>query len=120
MANLLVFVLDCIEQCPNVLDAWEEVGVTGVTIVESTGLARVRNAIRDDIPLMPSLRDLLADKEEHHRTLFSVVEDDEILERAIAATQKVVGDLSNENTGILFVVPVTRVLGLKKRRTERR
>lgn len=115
MANLLVFVLDCVEECPNVLDAWEKVGVTGVTILESTGMARVRNAIRDDMPLMPSLRDLLSGREEHHRTLFSVVEDDEILERAIAVTQEVVGDLSDENTGILFVMPVTRVLGLRKR-----
>lgn len=120
MANLLVFVLDCIEQCPNVLDAWEEAGVTGVTIVESTGMARVRSTIRDDMPLMPSLRDLLSGREEHHRTLFSVVEDDQALERAIAATEEVVGDLSRENTGILFVVPVTRVMGLRKRGADRR
>ena len=119
MANLLVFVLDCSERCPDVLDAWENAGVTGITILESTGMARVRNALRDDMPLMPSLRDLLSGTEEHHRTLFSVVEDDEILERAIAVTQEVVGDLSEENTGILFVVPVTRVLGLRKRARKR-
>lgn len=115
MANLLVFVLDCIEECPNVLDAWEKAGVTGATILESTGMARVRNVIRDDMPLIPSLRDLLSSREEHHRTLFCVIEDDEILERAVAATEQVAGDLTRENTGILFVMPVTRVIGLKKR-----
>ncbi|MGD8398844.1 MAG: hypothetical protein PVG11_08305 [Anaerolineae bacterium] len=114
MAHLLVLVLDNIEQCPDVLDAWEEAGVPGVTILESTGLNRVREGIRDDYPLMPSLRSLLVGQETHHRTLFSVVEDEAILERAIAATERVVGDLSQPYTGLLFVVPVSRVLGLAK------
>lgn len=113
MAQLLVFVLDNMEQCPSVLDAWEGAGVTGVTILESTGLNRVRQGIRDDFPLMPSLRSMLAGRETHHRTLFSVVEDEAVLERAIEATQRVVGDLSEPYTGLLFVVPVDRVLGLK-------
>lgn len=113
MADLLVLVLDNLEQCPDVLDAWEAAGVTGVTILESTGLNRMRQGIRDDYPLLPSLRSLLAGSETHHRTLFSVIEDETVLERAIAATQRVVGDLSQPYTGLLFVVPVSQVLGLK-------
>jgi len=92
---------------------WEGAGVTGVTILESTGLNRVRQGIRDDFPLMPSLRSLLAGGETHHRTLFSVVEDEAVLERAIEATRRVVGDLSQPHTGLLFVVPVSQVLGLE-------
>jgi nitrogen regulatory protein P-II 1 len=64
---------------------------------------------------MPSLRDLLAGTELHHRTLFSVVQDDEVLERAIAATERTIGDLDTHHSGILFVVPVTRALGLGRR-----
>jgi hypothetical protein len=115
MAHLLVFVLDDMQQCPDVLDAWEEAGVMGVTIIESTGLARVRSTIRDDLPLLPSLRDLLDDRETHHRTLFSVIEDEATLERVIAVTERIIGDFTRHHTGILFVVPVPRVLGLKKR-----
>lgn len=114
MAHLLVFVLDNLEQCADVLDAWEDAGVSGVTILESTGLNRVRQGMRDDFPLLPSLRSLLAGLEMHHRTLFSIVEDEAILDAAIAATQDVVGDLSQPYTGLLFVVPVSRVLGLKR------
>jgi len=108
-------VLDDVDQCPAILDAWEKAGVTGITMVESTGQARMRRAIRDDLPLMPSLRDLLAGSELHHRTLFSVVGDDEVLEQAIAATERTIGDLDTHDSGFLFVVPVTRVLGLKRR-----
>jgi len=116
MPQLLVLVVDNLAQCPAVLDAWEEAGVAGATILESSGLGRVRGIIRDDLPLLPSLKDLVAGREMHHRTLFSVIEDEETLERAIQATERVLGDLSNPHTGFLFVVPVTRVLGLVKRK----
>jgi hypothetical protein len=115
MTNLLVFVLDNLEQCPDILDAWEEAGIPGVTILESTGLGHLRNAMRDDLPLLPSLRDLLASRELHHRTFFTVIEDEATLERVIAATERIVGDFTRHHTGLLFVVPVIRVLGLEKR-----
>jgi nitrogen regulatory protein PII len=118
MAHLLVFVLDNMEQCPGVLDAWEKAGVQGVTILESTGLGRLRGATRDDLPLFPSLRDLLVSRELHHRTLFTVIEDEATLERVITATEQIIGDFARHHTGLLFVVPVIRVLGLKKRGQE--
>jgi nitrogen regulatory protein PII len=116
MAQLLVFVLDNLEQCPAVLDAWEQAGVAGATILESSGLGRMRVALRDDMPLLPSLKDLVAGRELHHRTLFSVINDEETLERAIEATERIVGDLSNPHTGLLFVLPVSRVLGIVKKK----
>jgi nitrogen regulatory protein PII len=115
MAHLIVFVLDNLEQGSEVLEAWEEAGVPGVTILESIGLGRLRRALQDDLPLMPSLNDILGERELHHRTLFSVVEDEATLEKVIAATQRVIGDFTRHHTGLLFVVPVGRVLGLEKR-----
>ena len=110
MAHLLVFVLDNLEQCSDILAAWEEAGAPGITILESTGLGRLRQAIPDDLPLLPSLHDLLVSQELHHRTLFSVIEDEATLERVIAATEHLVDGQDCYHTGILFVVPVTRVL----------
>ena len=115
MVHLLVCVLDNLEQCPDILDAWEAAGAPGVTILESTGLGRVRRAVRDDLPLLPSLRDFFARRELNHRTLFTVIEDEATLERVIAATERVIGDFTRQRTGLLFVVPVSRALGLEKR-----
>ena len=57
MFYLVVFVLDDPDRCRDILDAWEAAGAPGVTILDSSGLGRVRRAgIRDDIPLMPSFR----------------------------------------------------------------
>jgi hypothetical protein len=41
---MILLVLDNREQCPSVLDAWEAAGASGITILESTGLGRVRRA----------------------------------------------------------------------------
>lgn len=117
MAHLLVFVLDNLERCPAILDAWEEAGAPGVTVLESTGLGRLRRALRDDLPLLPSLSDVLVSQELHNRTLFTVIEDEATLERVIAATERIIGDFTRPHTGLLFVVPVSRVVGLKKRGT---
>jgi hypothetical protein len=70
--------------------------------------------MRDDIPLLPSLRDVLAGQELHHRTLFSVIEDDATVERVVSATERIVGGFDRRHTGLLFVVPVSQVFGLEK------
>lgn len=112
MFSLLVLVLDDPNKLTEVLAAWEEAGVPGVTVLESTGFARLRQRLRqDDLPLLPSLRTLFQAEEVQHNTLFSIVDDEAVIERTIAATQRIVGDLSQPNTGILFVLPVSRVVG---------
>ena len=113
MYHLILLVLDKMEQSQTVLDAWVAAGASGVTILETTGLAREReSAIRDDLPLMPSIESLLTSREEHHRTFFTVVEDEALVGRIIEATQAVTGDLDEADSGVLFVLPVTRAVGL--------
>jgi len=71
-------------------------------------------AIRDDIPLMPGLDDFYKRVEDYHRTLFTIVKDDDMLNKIVAATQNVVGNLNNPNTGILVVMPTAQVYGLEQ------
>lgn len=114
MAHLIVFVLDNLAQGPTILEAWQAAGATGVTILESTGLRRLQQIWRDDVPLFPSLRDLEGSQELHQRTFFTVVKDGAIVERIVRATQQVIGDFDKHHSGLLFVVPVSQVLGLDR------
>jgi nitrogen regulatory protein PII len=116
MPNAVFMVMPDLEHFQNVLDAWERLGVSGVTILESIGLHKIQEmrAGRDDLPLIPSLRHLLESEEYHHRTAFVVVDDDFDLDGLIEATEQAVGrDFDAPNSGILFVVPVTRALGMR-------
>ena len=111
--HLTLLVLYNMEQSQAVLDAWEAAGASGATILETSGLARVRESvIRDDLPLMPSIKSLLTSREEHHHTFFTVVEDEVLVGRIIEATQVIAGDLDEADSGVLFVFPVTRAVGL--------
>ncbi len=113
MYHMVMLVLNNPDRCTDVLDAWDATGVSGVTILESTGLGRLReSSIRDDLPLMPSLMNLLRTREEHHRTLFTVVEGEAKVDAVVEATLSIVGTLDEPNTGVLFVLPVSRVIGL--------
>jgi len=110
---LVVFVLDNPDLCQDILDGWEKAGAKGITILESTGIGRIRQAgIRDNLPLMPSLSDLFRSIETHNRTLFSVVDDLETAHGLVEAAQCAVGGLEQPNTGLLFVMPLLEVYGM--------
>ena len=113
MYQMILFVLDEIEKSSEILDAWELVGVRGVTILDSTGLGRARKiSYRDDIPLLPSLLDFVQERQEHHLTFFTVVENEALVDQVIAETERIMGNLSQPNKGALFVLPVSRAIGL--------
>lgn len=77
MPELVVCVVDDPEKAEDVLGAWVELGVPGVTILDSTGLGHHMSGLgaADDVPLFPSLESLLRAREESHRTLLAVVND---------------------------------------------
>jgi nitrogen regulatory protein PII len=112
-----MFILNEAEKLGDVLDAWEAAGVSGVTVLHSTGLGRYRQemGLRDDLPLMPGLDDLFEHEELFSRTLFSVVEDETFAEQLVRVTKQVVGDLDRPGVGLLVVMPVLRVYGLVNR-----
>ena len=105
---------------PNLLDelvkGWEAVGVGRATILASTGMRRLkrREGIRDDIPLMPSLENFFESSQTSSRTIFTTVKDESMIDVILAATQRVVGDLSDHETGVLLVLPVLKAYGLEK------
>lgn len=120
MSYLVVMIVNDIDDCPEILDAWEEAGVLGITIFASSGLGRVRRAgLRDDLPLMPSIEDLFSGGEAQSRTLMSVVDNQEMVDKMVAIAQQIIGDLDDPHTGFLFVVPVLQAYGLGKDRTDR-
>jgi hypothetical protein len=110
---LIVLVVNDPYHCKGLLNAWKEAGVPGATIIESLGLQRaLKGVVRDNLPLMPSLEDIESGEESRNRTIFSVVPDQETVERVRMATETVLGSLEAEDTGFMFVVPVSQAFGL--------
>ena len=113
---LVMLILDDPTQWQNILNAWDNAGVPGATVLPSTGLGRLRKktGLWEDIPLMPSLNDFLQNEEDSHHTIMSIIRERELVDRVIAATQEVLGDLNQPRTGILVVMPVLEAYGLDR------
>lgn len=111
MAYLLVLITDEEELVLDILDAWEQAGVPGVTTVDTRGSKHKQNAARDDLPFVVSLRGVLESKGVRTKTLISVIQDPHILEQAVNAVLKIIPDFAQGHRGIMFTTPLQQVWG---------
>ncbi len=111
---MVMFVLDDPCQLDAVLAAWETIGVSGVTIVESTGILR-RKVQRRLIPARFSLGQAPVCEEENHYTLFAIVPDEDRVRKCLTAAEGVVGNLDEPHTGVLAAWPLALVKGVPGR-----
>jgi len=110
--HLLVCVVNNTARVNEIVAALASVGVTGATVIESHGTIDITV---QKVPVFAGFRQLLHGDREVNRTIFSVIEDDDTLRRAMAAVEKISGDLEQPSSGIMFVLPVTAVKGLAPR-----
>lgn len=108
--QLLVAVINHEEKLDQILSGFLELGITGATILNSEGMGRV---LSHDIPIFAGLQTLIARSRPQNQTIFSVIREEEKVEGAIALLQEICGDLNDPATGIVFTLPLTRVVGLK-------
>ena len=114
MPQLIVMVLNEPSKLEPVMDAWLVTGISGLTVLNSQGLAHhiKPTEIRDDLPILVSLKSLLRTREEAHRTLLAVVTDDFDCVDLVKKTETIIGPFNQPNTGILFIIPLGQVWGL--------
>jgi hypothetical protein len=93
---MVMLVLDDPGRLDALLGTWEEAGICGATIVESTGIHRRRKRI---LP-MQYVFQTTGNVEESHYTIFAIVESDEVIQACLQATEQLVGDLDEPNTGV--------------------
>ena len=103
-----MFVLNDSKKLDMILDGWRNVGVRGVTILESIGAYRVRKRIPGRFAFTTATAD------ENSKTLIALVELEEVVQACLAETERLIGDLSEPNTGIFTYWPVTEIKGIHK------
>ncbi len=105
---MIMLVLDNPERLSEVLKAWEQLGVRGATIVESTGIQRLQ---RKSIPMRYVFQSpgIL---EEGHLTLFVIVASEQLAQACLQATEQIVGNLDGPNTGVFAAWPLALVRGV--------
>jgi CBS domain-containing protein len=112
MAQVLVVILDDLSRLETLLNAWKRIGVPGVTLMQSIGGYQAESWL-ERIGL-GGLSRLLEQGEIRQRTLISLIEDDQLLEKAISEADEIIGGFDRPHSGILFAFPVTHTLGTHK------
>jgi hypothetical protein len=105
---MIMFVLDDSTYLDQILEAWKSIQISGVTIIESTGLYR---RLKKHIPLRYTFGNE-QQEENGNITLFAIVKDETIIEKCLQKTELIVGDLNLPNTGVFAAWPLTIVKGV--------
>ncbi len=108
----LFIVLNHEKHVNNLLIEFDKNGLRGGTILESMGMAQTM-AERSIGGSYAYLRNMLSGGRPYNKTIFLILDDDR-LQLAKECVRKVVGDLGQENVGIMFNFPISEIEGLTK------
>ncbi len=113
MTQLIFLVVTDTEKTHQVIEAWLKTGASGVMVLDVRGLAHFTHlfSARDDLPMIPSLDDIVQPREEPYHALLDLVPDGFDMGALVEATEKITGPLSDPDTGLLFTCPVSHVWG---------
>lgn len=110
--HMVMLVIDDMDRLDAVLDAWLAVGVAGATIIETTGLHRLKFKSLGARYSFGFPR--VTDRVEHgHYTVFVAVRDLGQARQCLDAAEEVLGNLDDPHTGIFTAWPLSLGKGLQ-------
>jgi CBS domain-containing protein len=112
MAYLVLVILDDIDRLPLILKVWQTIGIPGVTILESTGGYRTTTWLSQ--VGLDFLDRLFETEELTRRTLMAAIDDESLMEQAVAEAERVMDGFDRPNSGILMVLPIHLTRGMTK------
>jgi nitrogen regulatory protein P-II 1 len=106
----LFMVLNKTEKLDEVLKAFLDCGVKGATILNSTGMGR---RLAKEVPIFASLGIVLDGGRDYSYTLFAVMNEDKV-KPVVETLDKVLGNLDDPDTAVIFTLPVDGIYGLSR------
>jgi len=111
--RLFCYILNQKEYLDTILTEFAHNGICGATIIDSTGMARVLSHKHDEeeLPFLASLRKLLNPDRENNNIILTVIKDEQ-LPLAVDIIERIVGNLEDNNKGIVFSFPLDYTKGI--------
>lgn len=106
--QLLVIIIDKNQHLRPILDRFYEENIGGATVIDSMGMGHL---LAEHVSLFARFADLTGDSEQDNKTVFTLIEDEKTLDQAIHIVEEVIGDMEKPETGMWFVLPVSRAKG---------
>lgn len=108
---MIYFILHDAAHLDDVIHAWQDIGVTGVTLMESNGAYRRQQVSRMGARYLFA-KPRMVNAEQFSYTLVTIVPNEDVVQQCIAAAEGVVGSLDNPNTGVLAAWELDIVRGV--------
>ena len=106
--QVIFVVLNKIECLEDLLARLKKAGVTGGTIIDSTGMVKSLEE-SDDSYLLGSLRLFLENPRPDSKTIFFIVNNEQV-ELVRKTVSDALGGIDNHDTGIVFGIPILSLI----------
>ncbi len=104
--KLLFIVLNKDEYLKDLLTIMTEAGVEGATIIDSQ---RMAHALAYNVPIFAGLQAVMGQEKAHNKTIFALIEDDNVLTELAAILKEEKIDFQDPETGSMFIVPAEKI-----------
>lgn len=101
---LLTAVIENEDLLDEVITGWLDMGISGATVIESTGALQL---ISQHVPIFAGLRSLTSGGSRHSKTIFTIVQSRQTLDMAIGYLKNLCEKRDYLHHGIYFAIPVT-------------
>jgi len=113
--NMIMYIANDMRHIEGMIDVWTQAGVRNLTILDSVGLQEaVASGTAAKTTVFPSMARMLRKHRTPSRTIFSIIDDEEILNKAVAESNVFTNDFADPESGVLLVLPVAQAHGLDK------
>ncbi len=100
---LLIAVINNEELLDELVTGWLDMGITGATVAETTDVLQL---ISNHIPIFAGFRSLTSGGTIHNKTLFTAIENQETLDKAVAYLEMICARTGKPHQGVYFVTPL--------------
>ena len=100
---LLIAVINNEELLDQLITGWLDMGITGATVAETTDLLQL---IGHHIPIFAGFRSLTSGGMIHNKTLLTAIENQEVLDQAVAYLERICSRTGKPHQGVYFIAPL--------------
>lgn len=100
--RLLISIINDPNLITDILEEFYQEDIKGATVMNSMGMAHI---MAYHVPFFSRFAEL-GEEPQRNKTIFALVETDEIRDKAVRAIERITGDLEKSETGIVITVPI--------------
>jgi hypothetical protein len=118
MAKMLVLITAQAESAREIGVGWMELGAPGATFIEGYGMQSLRQSA-DSLEILSgttSMLEILRQTTVNVVIALSVLPDETLIPKMVAVVEQVLGDMTEPNKGLVFVMDIDQAFGIAHHR----